>query len=290
MVAAPTKLDELLKKRRDQLAPIFRSRIALLEKVCTIEPMEEVTTKSKSWFAHPDHKLLLCHMGKHGSTTWASYFYYMYTGQEPKRPGPSMQTRARRWEDAAYSPREKVEVISSNRQGQPNYNYFSFFVCRNPVSKLGSIYEYNLKRSAQGRAQPGISNESPPSFPQYLALLASGNISINLDTTLVGCLPCAHHWDAVVKMETFNEDSKAILRASGVNISLFHLNRRKSGENEEGSVNEVRNLLAGVSQEVLQYIVNKYRRDFLLCGYNQTLNMLEGMLKKDLLSDNSERG
>ena len=29
--------------------------------------------------------------------------------------------------------REKVEVISSNRQGQPNYNYFSFFVCRNPV-------------------------------------------------------------------------------------------------------------------------------------------------------------
>ena len=213
---------------RDQLAPIFRSRIALLEKVldenlkaslsditttmfvqvCTIEPMEEVTTKSKrcpfylifvaifyivlqllilffatfdlvflfilwyllsgfnlSWFAHPDHKLLLCHMGKHGSTTWArcprlnmflfqvspiafkyfktwsifwtlvcfSYFYYMYTGQEPERPGPSMQTRARRWnirnwggfniyislekqccfinivslrwEDAAYSPR-----------------------------------------------------------------------------------------------------------------------------------------------------------------------------------------
>lgn len=118
-----------------------------------------------SWFAHPDHKLLLCHMGKHGSTTWArcprlnmflfqvspiafkyfktwsifwtlvcfSYFYYMYTGQEPERPGPSMQTRARRWnirnwggfniyislekqccfinivslrwEDAAYSPR-----------------------------------------------------------------------------------------------------------------------------------------------------------------------------------------
>ena len=118
-----------------------------------------------SWFAHPEHKLLLCHMGKHGSTTWArcprlnmflfqvspiafkyfktwsifwtlvcfSYFYYMYTGQEPERPGPSMQTRARRWnirnwggfniyislekqccfinivslrwEDAAYSPR-----------------------------------------------------------------------------------------------------------------------------------------------------------------------------------------
>ena len=24
-----------------------------------------------SWFAHPEHKLLLCHMGKHGSTTWA---------------------------------------------------------------------------------------------------------------------------------------------------------------------------------------------------------------------------
>lgn len=143
-------------------------------KVCKIDPGEEVTTKPKrchfhpspflskiktlfcilslhcirmnSWFANPDHKLLLCHMGKHGSTTWArfgwycaflilcflcsfsSYFYYMYTGQEPEGPGPSMQTRARRWnfnvcldffsvtfhlvnniilrwEDAAYSPK-----------------------------------------------------------------------------------------------------------------------------------------------------------------------------------------
>ena len=40
------------------------------------------------------------------------------------------------------------------------------------------------------------------------------------------------------------------------------------------------------------FLINSdfFRRDFLLCGYNQTLNMLEGMLKKDLLSDNSERG
>jgi len=87
-------------------------------------------------------------------------------------------------------------------------------------------------------------------------------------------------------METFNEDSKAILRASGVNISLFHLNRRKSGKNEEGSMKEVKHLLAGVSQQALHYIVNKYRRDFLLCGYNQTLDMLEGMLEKDLHPEN----
>ena len=38
-----------------------------------------------SWFAHPDHKLLLCHMGKHGSTTWArfhsfklAFFYFSW--------------------------------------------------------------------------------------------------------------------------------------------------------------------------------------------------------------------
>ena len=31
-----------------------------------------------------------------------------------------------------------------------------------------------LCKTAQGRPQPGISNESPPSFPQYLQLLASG--------------------------------------------------------------------------------------------------------------------
>ena len=70
-----------------------------------------------------------------------------------------------RWEDAAYSPREKLEVIHSNQRGKSSYNYFSFFVCRNPVveirfphqyvhywlqvSKLSSIYRYNLKRSVK---------------------------------------------------------------------------------------------------------------------------------------------
>ena len=76
--------------------------------------------------------------------------------------------------------REKLDVISSNIRGQPSYSYFSFFVCRNPVfvhlhmmnddaevsyswqtkafyflvevSKLGSIYRYNLKRSARVRS------------------------------------------------------------------------------------------------------------------------------------------
>ena len=69
-----------------------------------------------------------------------------------------------RWEDAAYSPREKLEAIHSNQRGKYSYKYFSFFVCRNPVvgisltchlydhywlqvSKLSSIYRYNLKRS-----------------------------------------------------------------------------------------------------------------------------------------------
>ena len=35
--------------------------------------------------------------------------------------------------------REKLEVISSNRRGQPSYSYFSFFVCRNPVQLLKEI-------------------------------------------------------------------------------------------------------------------------------------------------------
>jgi len=283
-----TKLEFLLLRRRANLYSLFKSRIDLVERVCQSEPAEEekeeIPTKSKSWFAHPGHKLLFCHMGKHGSTTWASYFHYMYSGKAPGGPGPSMQTRARRWEDAAYSPREKLEVIHSNQRGKSSYNYFSFFVCRNPVSKLSSIYRYNLKRSVKGRPQPGISNESPPSFPQYLQLLASGNISINLDTTLANCQPCSHRWDAVVHMETFDKDSQAILRASGVNIKLIHLNKRRSGGRygQEGSVKEMKRLLVGVSREAIQYIANKYRRDFLLCGYNQTLNLLESMLEKGL--------
>ena len=42
--------------------------------------------------------------------------------------------------------RQKQKIINSLRQGE--HEYFSFFVCRNPVAKLISIYNYQKTRSS----------------------------------------------------------------------------------------------------------------------------------------------
>ena len=60
-----------------------------------------------------------------------SYFYYMYTGQEPEGPGPSMQTRARRW---------NVETFIASFWVDPCFdklNWYDNWKCRLKVGGCG---------------------------------------------------------------------------------------------------------------------------------------------------------
>ena len=57
------------------------------------------------------------------------------------RKGPKVyQRRLEEIEEKAYTREQKVEIIRSLKN--PSHEYLSFFVCRNPVEKLVSVFKY----------------------------------------------------------------------------------------------------------------------------------------------------
>ena len=57
------------------------------------------------------------------------------------RKGPKVyQRRLEEIEEKAYTREQKVEIIRSLKY--EDHEYLSFFVCRNPVEKLVSVYKY----------------------------------------------------------------------------------------------------------------------------------------------------
>ena len=55
--------------------------------------------------------------------------------------GPKVyQRRLEEIEEKAYTREQKVEIIRSLKNVE--HEYLSFFVCRNPVEKLVSVYKY----------------------------------------------------------------------------------------------------------------------------------------------------
>jgi hypothetical protein len=57
------------------------------------------------------------------------------------RKGPKVyQRRLEEIEEKAYTREQKVEIIRSLKKAE--HEYLSFFVCRNPVEKLVSVYKY----------------------------------------------------------------------------------------------------------------------------------------------------
>ena len=82
-------------------------------------------------------RLVLCRTAKHGSTSWANNFVKMYLRD---RRTVKTQVYLRRLEGNAYSRESKEAVIRALREKQ--HNYTSFFVCRNPVEKFLSVYNY----------------------------------------------------------------------------------------------------------------------------------------------------
>ena len=158
----------------------------------------------------------------------------------------------------------------------PHHDYFSFFVCRNPVAKLLSTYKYNRHRSGFP--------EGFPSWDEYLLGRASAVTGKDGMMTPLWrlCDLCHNHWDAVIHMETFHSDSRAILKASGLgHISLAHMNNHGTKGAKGVSKAMVRALFRNASREVIEYVLSVYRNDFLLCGYTETLNELK-KIKRNL--------
>jgi len=284
-----SNLAETLAKRGDRVRAVFQQRLARIGKVCKSQPAVNLTMRfperlNRHWTVSPHRKLALCRMAKQGSTTWAAHFVRMY---KQNFNGRRAQETSRKIEDKFLTPQEKLSVIESVKK--PGHDYFAFFVCRDPVAKLVSTYKYNLARSKGrggqegGRARAiGFPAGQVPSWQNYLEMRATGALDSGTTHPIWrSCDVCNNHWDAVVHMETFDSDTQVILEASGLShLGPAHLNNHGSAGSKGLTRAEVRRLFNKSSRQVVEYVEETYKKDFLLCGYLSTLAELRMILKE----------
>ena len=96
------------------------------------------------------------------------------------------------------------------------------------------------------------------------------------------------HLDPILNIVA--RDSKAILAAFGKSPTPEHLNQhqRKNREDLEkvhlkfssfyDLFSKVQHLFVGCGRETVRYVIERYRLDFLMCGYKRTLEQLELLL------------
>ena len=84
------------------------------------------------------------------------------------------------------------------------------------------------------------------------------------------CNPCAYHYDAVIKMETFSEDVTLLLESVGAGwIAPAHANNRGSHKTYD-----MEDIFMNSSSEDVMGIVERYHMDFRICGYEETMETL----------------
>ena len=107
--------------------------------------------------------------------------------------------------------RRKLDAIKSLKS--ENHKYLSFFVCRNPVEKLLSVYNFMLYQTRiKKKIFEKFPRKNPPTWEQYIHLVATRDRARDLNGLSGGvvekCSPCHYNFDAVIKMESFNKDSR----------------------------------------------------------------------------------
>ena len=124
----------------------FRSRVNRVEQAC--KDHKDLLTESddqdpllKVYSLEPSEKIAICRTAKHGSTTWAKNLMHVYLNKKEFVKGPKVyQRELAKLESKNYTLEEKEAVIASFRQR--NHLYLTFFVCRNPIERLISVYNY----------------------------------------------------------------------------------------------------------------------------------------------------
>lgn len=148
-----------------------------------------------------------------------------------------------------------------------SHEYFAFFVCRNPIEKLKSLYSYSLDLNRFKRG------EKPQNFRDFIIKLFKKDSTFNVNSMFSLCAPCSRHYDAIIKMETFSRDSREILRLRGRAgaVKVSHSNNHGS---QTVTREEVRRLVTSLPRAVRDNMVTTLRPDFELCGYNNTLQWI----------------
>ena len=123
----------------------FQRKIDRLEQACVqykdLFNIKQNKGLAKVFSLEPSEKLAICRTAKHGSTTWAKNFMHIYLGKKNFVKGPKVyQRELLKLEKKNFTVKAKNNVLDTFEN--KTHEYLTFFVCRNPISRLLSVYNY----------------------------------------------------------------------------------------------------------------------------------------------------
>ena len=123
----------------------FQRKIDRLEQACSLYKdlfkIKQNRGLAKVFSLEPSEKLAICRTAKHGSTTWAKNFMHIYLGKKSFVKGPKVyQRELLKLEKKNFTGKAKIQVLDTFEN--KTHEYLTFFVCRNPISRLLSVYNY----------------------------------------------------------------------------------------------------------------------------------------------------
>ena len=102
------------------------------------------------------------------------------------------------------------------------------------------------------------------------------------------CGPCNLHFNAIVKMETFDSDVRSILETAGLGwVAPSHQNDRGSHVTKQADIGQI---FRNSSRTVIRRIMERYYMDFKICGYEETLQQLELLTRNTEEEEPKSRG
>jgi len=267
----------VISERNENIRRMFYDRTQRVESIC--KQYQSYLTKPdfflpKAYSLEPLEKLAICRTAKHGSTTWAKNFIHIYLGKEEFRKGPKVyQRRLEEIEQKAYTREQKVEVLKSLKS--PSHEYLSFFVCRNPIEKLVSVYNYMkvLKN------RPDFGEGRHPSWEKYIRSVVSEDNYLGLTRPLyLTCNLCKNQYDAIIMMETYTEDSRKLLTECGLGwVVPSHTNDHGAASIQDHNLHR---MFSNLPARIISSLVDKYFLDFKFCGYDETLQSLQDLIEE----------
>ena len=169
--------------------------------------------------------------------------------------------------------------------------YYKFMVVRNPLERIDSFHRDKLKTNTlwytknmgnrmiqlyrNNATLEDIKAGRGARMKELVQYINAGYINEHW-YALDRCLPCTVHFDHIVRLDTFNVDALEVIgHLEGRGIDT-HINKKELSPDWD-QFGVVLESFANVSDAHLQTLVQKYRRDFQMFGYNFTRQ--NGILK-----------
>ena len=225
------------------------------------------------------HDLLVCKTPKAGSNTWVEIFRQIY-GLESYE---SRQDSVKEINNILYKKYKTKDLFHFVFKGILTKNVGTttrVILTRDPILRLISAYKNKLenrtlsessklfysKLGKKIRNQFRSSGSLEPTFSEFVRFLLRTQVTDyngHFKPVSLLCLPCHFEYDIIIKMETFSQDTKWLLRNKNINPTASVIPELNKSENSD-----VKKYLSEISYDQLRQLFNVYKDDFTLFNYS----------------------